>query len=225
MIQVSANGRVLSVTNTTILASTADATQNLSIQAAFNQANSAATKANTDNTVIIATTSSSNGTYVPVIQVSANGRVLSVTNTTIDTTYTTAAYTQANTGAGLAQGAFNQANSAAQYANTDNTVIVATTSSSNGTYIPVIQVAANGRVLSVTNTAITGGGSSSGYLANSVIFANSTGYLSNTANLIFDSSNNALDVNGSIILSNTRTSNSASIVYNAALNSIDFIFN
>jgi hypothetical protein len=126
-----------------------DNTQNLSIQAAFNQANSAAQYANTDNTVIIATTSSSNGAYVPVVQVSANGRVLSVTNTAI--LASTADATQNLS----IQAAYNQANSATQYANTDNTVIIATTSSSNGTYIPVIQVSANGRVLSVTNTAIS----------------------------------------------------------------------
>lgn len=57
-------------------------------------------------------------------------------------------------------------------------------------------------------TAATGGGSggsSSGYLANSVIFANTTGYLSNTAGLIFYASNNALAVTGNVTSSGVIT--------------------
>jgi hypothetical protein len=85
-------------------------------------------------------------------------------------------------------------------ANTDvtNVSITATTSSSNGLYIPVITVAANGRVTAISNTLITGGGSSAGYLANSVIFANTTGYLSNTSNISFYTSNNTLIINGTL---------------------------
>jgi cytoskeletal protein CcmA (bactofilin family) len=85
-------------------------------------------------------------------------------------------------------------------ANTDftNVSITTTTSSSNGLYIPVITVAANGRVTAISNTLITGGGSSAGYLANSVIFANTTGYLSNTANIAFYTSNNTLVINGTL---------------------------
>jgi hypothetical protein len=44
------------------------------------------------------------------------------------------------------------------------------------------------------------GGSSSGYLANSIIFANTTGYLSNTNTLRFISSNNTL-ITGNVLLS------------------------
>ena len=57
-------------------------------------------------------------------------------------------------------------------------------------------------------TAATGGGSggsSSGYLANSVIFANTTGYLSNTSGLIFYASNNALAVTGNVTSSGVIT--------------------
>ena len=87
-------------------------------------------------------------------------------------------------------------------ANTDftNVSIATTTSSSNGLYIPVITVAANGRVTAISNTLITtsGGGSVSGYLNNSVIFANTTGYLSNTSNISFYTSNNTLVINGTL---------------------------
>lgn len=69
-----------------------------------------------------------------------------------------------------------------------------------------------------------GGGSSSGYLNNSVIFANTLGYLSNTANLTF-SNTNILKVNGSIVVANSLTVNTATIIYNPSNNSIDFIFN
>ena len=119
-------------------------------------------------------------------------------------------------------------------ANTDftNVSITATTSSSNGLYIPVITVAANGRVTAISNTLITtsGGGSSSGYLANSVIIANTTGYLSNTANLSFYTANSTLVTsnyiaNGNITIANTATKNSATMIYNSTLNSIDFYFN
>ena len=69
------------------------------------------------------------------------------------------------------------------------------------------------------------GGSSSGYLANSVIFANSTGYLSNTSNLSFTSSTNTLKANGKIVIGNTSTTNTATIQYNSANNTIEFVFN
>jgi hypothetical protein len=51
----------------------------------------------------------------------------------------------------------------------------------------------------VTATA-SSGGSSSGYLANSIIFANTTGHLSNTNTLRFISSNNTL-ITGNVLLS------------------------
>jgi len=84
-------------------------------------------------------------------------------------------------------------------------------------------------------TAATGGGggganvSLSGYLANTIIVANSTGFLSNS-NAFFTASNNTLSTsnyraNGNVIIGNTSTTNTATIQYNASLNSIDFIFN
>ena len=115
-------------------------------------------------------------------------------------------------------------------ANTDftNVTITATTSSSNGLSIPVITVAANGRITAISNTMLIS--ATSGYLANSIIFANTTGYLSNTANLSFYTANSTLVTsnyvaNGNITIANTATKNSATMIYNSTLNSIDFYFN
>jgi hypothetical protein len=119
-------------------------------------------------------------------------------------------------------------------ANTDYTNITTTPGVyGNSTFVPVITLAANGRIISITNTAITtsgggGGGSgnanTTGWLPNAVIFANSTGTLSNTANLQFTSTSNTLKVNGSVVIANTQTTNTATMIYNATLNSIDFYF-
>jgi hypothetical protein len=103
------------------------------------------------------------------------------------------------------QGGLNSANanivSLQILANTDYTNISTTPGTyGSATIVPVITVAANGRIISVTNTTITttggGGGSgnanTSGWLPNAVIYSNSIGYLSNTNNLQFFSSNNTL---------------------------------
>jgi hypothetical protein len=92
------------------------------------------------------------------------------------------------------QSAYNQAN-------TDYTTLTATSGVyGSGTIVPVITLSANGRVTTITNTAIisSGGVSASGYQNNSVIFANNTGYLSNTSNLQFYTSNNTLVINGTL---------------------------
>ena len=65
-----------------------------------------------------------------------------------------------------------------------------------------------------------GGGSSSGYLANTVITANSTGYLSNTTNLNFFTSNNNLVITGNIIAGGVRTTTSSSAPTNATVGDI-----
>ena len=129
-----------------------DATQNVVIQTTFNQANATQALAqgayNLANVTIGVDATQNN--LITIIQ-----GVDATQNIAIQ-----AAFDKANTGSGGGSGidqyARDTANSAARYANTDNTVIVATTSSANGLFIPVIQVSANGRVLSVTNTAILG---------------------------------------------------------------------
>ena len=67
----------------------------------------------------------------------------------------------ANTGITLAQAAYNQGNSTAAVANTDYTTISTTAGTyGNTTSIPSITLAANGRIIAITNTAITASGSS-----------------------------------------------------------------
>jgi hypothetical protein len=110
---------------------------------------------------------------------------------------------QANANISLLQSYVNQANanivSLQALANTDYTTLTATAGVyGNSSYVPVITLAANGRITSITNTAITGGGSSSGYQANTILVANSAGYVSNS-NLFFTVSNNNLIVANSII--------------------------
>jgi hypothetical protein len=115
-------------------------------------------------------------------------------------------------------------------ANTDFTTLTATAGVyGNSTFVPVVTLAANGRITSIVNTAISvtsSGGSSSGYLANSVIIANSTGYLSNTSNLLYYSANNTLAIAGNVFIksANTAISNSATFVFNTTFNSLDTIF-
>jgi len=110
----------------------------------------------------------------------------------------------------------------------------------NAIYATGLFYAANG------NPWVTGGGggggvTASGYLANSVIVANSTGYLSNTSNLLFYSSNNTLVIaNGISVATSATAANSVYVagrvgfannnisvvyqVYNPATNSLDTIF-
>ena len=102
----------------------------------------------------------------------------------------------------------------------------------SSTIIPVITTDAYGRVTGVTNTAIAAGGSGTGnantfgWLANSVIIANSTGYLSNTSNLLYYSANNTLAISGNVTIksANTSISNSATFVFNTTTNSLDTVF-
>ena len=138
--------------------------------------------------------------------------------------FANAAYTAQNTTATFANSAFVVANGAAFVANTDYTNISITSGTyGNSAYIPVVTVSANGRVNTISTIA-TNAPTVSGWSANSVIFANSTGYLSNTSNLTFASTTNTLKANALVVIGNTATSNQATLLYNASLNSIDFIF-
>jgi hypothetical protein len=107
---------------------------------------------------------------------------------------------------------------------TGNLIISGSTAAGNG-----ITFADGTRM---TTAAVGGGGgaSPSGYLANSVIFANTTGVLANTSNIQFFASNNTfvasnVKTSGAVTVTNTASSITGSIVFNAAASSIDFIFN
>jgi hypothetical protein len=141
-------------------------------QAAFNQAN-------TDNTFISITAGThGNAIHVPVITVTANGRISAISNTAItgfaNSTFATAAFTQANSANSLAQAAFNQAN--------NDVTNITTSAGFYGDSISVvsIQLAANGRVVSASNTAITG-------FANTTFAASAFSH----ANGAYDQANNA----------------------------------
>jgi hypothetical protein len=105
------------------------------------------------------------------------------------------AYNQANTGTVLAQASYNQANVIIGVNATQNTAIAATDGKMQSAY----GQANTGTVLAQAafDKANTGA-TSSGYLANSVIFANSTGHISNTSSFQYISANNTL-ITGNII--------------------------
>lgn len=92
-----------------------------------------------------------------------------------------------------------------------------------------ITLTTNGVANSITITSTGGGGATlSGYLANTLIYSNSAGFISNTRSLSFYEANNTIvtsnyRANGNVILGNTATSNTATIRFNAALNTLDFI--
>jgi len=103
----------------------------------------------------------------------------------------TAAYVQANTATTIGQAAFVQANTA-------NTVAIEAYVRANAANLTAVTAfdkanTVNAFAQAAFDKANTGGsGSSSGYLANSIIFANTTGYLSNVNGLQFFSSNNTI---------------------------------
>ena len=101
----------------------------------------------------------------------------------------------------------------------------ANTATNNIVILQGVNTTQNTRISSVDNTATaayakanasfdkanTGGsGSSSGYLANAVIIANTTGYLSNTSSIQYFTSNNNLVLTGNIIAGGVRSTTSSS---------------
>jgi hypothetical protein len=95
-----------------------------------------------------------------------------------------------------------------------NTVILQGVNTTQNTRISSVDNTANAayaKANAAFDKANTGGsGSSSGYLANSVIFANTTGYLSNTNSIQFFTSNNNLVLTGNIIAGGVRNTTSSS---------------
>jgi hypothetical protein len=115
-----------------------------------------------------------------------------------------------------------------------NIYVGGTSAGVNGVYTDVLRYAANGLPWVISSGG--GGASPSGYLANTILVANSAGFISNSTSF-FTSSNNTIiirgetsatgnvRVNGDIIIANSATSNTARIDFNASLNTLDFIFN
>ncbi len=142
----------------TILTQGVDATQNVRLSSI----ETINTNQNNSITIIqgVDLTQNTNITAVNNYAVSAyNQANTNATNITTVNQFASSAYNTANDGITLAQAAFNQGNSTATVANTDYTTILVTAATyGNATSIPSFTLAANGRITSVTNTAISGGG-------------------------------------------------------------------
>jgi len=136
--------------------------------AAFNHANGAFDKANTDFTNISTTAGVyGNASHVPVITLSANGRISNVINTQVDisTTQVTSGIFAFGRGG---TNATSYTTGALLVSNGSSIISLANTGTAgtygNSTFVPVITTDAYGRISSVTNTAIdvTGSGASIG---------------------------------------------------------------
>jgi len=96
--------------------------------------------------------------------------------------------------------------------------LIANTATNNIVILQGVNTTQNTNITTVTglaqaafDKANTGGsGSSSGYLANAVIIANTTGYLSNTSSIQYFTSNNNLVLTGNIIAGGVRSTTSSS---------------
>ena len=157
---LTANGRVSSITNTSIAIDTAAITSGTLADARLPATGTAGTYAN--------------ATHVPVITTDAKGRVTAVTNTAISFPVTSVAgvtgavsntqllngiLTVDGAGSGLDADKLDGLESAsfanAAFANTDYTTISATAGVyGNASHVPVTTLTANGRVSLITNTAI-----------------------------------------------------------------------
>ena len=138
-------------------------------------ANAAFDKANTDFTNISATAGVyGSATIVPVITLTANGRLSTVTNTTIQSSTTSqVGLVQLNdtvSSVSTSQAATaNSVNAVNNLALTDVTnVSVSAGTYGNATYVPAVTVAANGRITSISTTAVSAGATIGDVLALSI---------------------------------------------------------
>jgi len=201
------------------------------IEAAFIQANAAFGVANTDVTNINITSATyGNTTTVPVITVAANGRIISISNTTISggggSGEDNVARDTANSAALYANGAFAQANTATTDASTADSKAVTAGSYANSAYTQAntatnnaagASLYANGAFIQANAAFDKANSVTGGFRANTVIIANSTGYLSNS-NAEFSLANNTLYVQNANV-SSELTANSLVFYDGTRLNS------
>ena len=154
-----------SASSNTVLIFGIDATQNSSITAVTNSATAAFIQANSAYQSQNTTGSYANSAFGVANNASSNTTLLFGIETTQNTNITAAfiqansAYQSQNTTGSYANSAFTVANGAPFVANTDYTTISATAGVYGGTTaIPVITLAANGRISSISNTSFTSGG-------------------------------------------------------------------
>jgi len=124
-----------------------------------------------------------NTTSIPSITVDAFGRITSASNTSITIPPSTSII--ANSG----QLTANASTGIVALGLADTTVVAGSYGSS--TQIPSFNVDSKGRLTSVSNNAISVA-TASGYQPNSIIFANTNGFLSNTNSLQYLTSNNTI---------------------------------
>jgi hypothetical protein len=254
-LQLDAYGRVLAITAASVVPVASGGTNNTTFTTGSLITSNGTALVSVAN-VGSATTSSANGLYVPVITTDAYGRITSLTNTSITVSgggisasgYQANGIIFANT-----TGYLVNSNSSFAFTSSNNTLTVANISApklylttatgitfSDGT---TQSTAAGGAATDATarananaafvqaNAAFSvANAATSGYSANGIIFANTTGYLVNSnTTLAYTAANNTLMTanvrsNGTVTIANTTTSNTASIIFNSALNSLDFYF-
>jgi len=217
-----------------------DLTQNTNITAVNNYAASAYGTANGANGLAagafnLANTHTSQIAIIQGVDLGQNTTITAVNQ------FAASAYNTANGANGLASGAYNQANVTIGVDATQNTQIggIQGVDLAQNSAISIIQGVDLGQNTTITavnqfaqaayNKANTGTSITSGFLPNAIIFANTTGYLSNTNTLLFTASNNTV-ATSNVYVSNRvgfANSNNISVVYqayNANTNSLDTIF-
>jgi hypothetical protein len=166
-------------------------------QAAFNAANNSGSGASANSTYLQGGLNSANANISLLFAYSLSSNA----NASSLNTYVTAAYSQANSASAntvYITGGLNTANANISYLYAVN--------QAQNTYAQSVNTYAYS-AYAYANTLSAGVANSSGYLPNSIIFANNTGYLSNTSNLQYFTSNNTLSVGGNLNLNNKTVFN------------------
>jgi len=185
-----------------------DVTNNIDINhASFVSAN---VNASTFKGNLIATTAVVGGVNLLNVNTSQNTRMSVIEGGLIssnaNTVFLNSLITTNNTRIAVVEGGLISANANTIYLNS-----LITTNNTRISSVDNTATAAYAKANAAFDKANTGGsGSSSGYLANAVIIANTTGYLSNTSSIQFFTSNNNLVLTGNIIAGGVRSTTSSS---------------